>query len=686
LHNSQWSTRRLDGGQGKHAATKASVPEYYVTLIEHLPEPSVLVAPNSECLVVNRQLGRVAGANRNAPVRALFSQASWEKVEPVLETARSGVLSRLTGPVFDPAGKRLGEGATLTPLRFAGEDQAHVLVQVDVPAARRQDLKDLAPTLLETPSFLDWFPDRVVLIEENETDAAVQARLELESGAPVPVEALGRCLYQCRQGEPQTLYLSPAAPIGSGIHEDRRVTEVRLVPGGQARQAAGTVMAILRPDVPCPTEIEENKRLATLDSLTELINRRAFLQSIGRAISDLKAGKKNGLAILYIDLDEFKKVNDIGGHEAGDIMLLKVAACLRQVAASDGVASRIGGDEFALALPANTQADVYRRADQILDGLDRIRVEVGNRIFTIGASIGAVYVEGLTEDSRVETAELLRLADSACLKGKRLGGRTVHVNKLSDAVPKESESAAPRPPEFSVFGTRDLALNALPIVCLASNEICGEEILLRIGSETEKDYSARVLISAAERDGYIAQVDSWTLDQVMDAASQRTGRRWLTVNVSVVSAADPVFRRVLAYRLRMNPLLATRLCIEISEKDFLREPSTVESFFEFVSGLGCQTAIDDFSGHWSALARFAQMKPDWIKLDAGLLRDIASDDIKLQLFRALTSAVHDLGIKSIAKHVETEDVALVLKTMQVTAAQGYHFGRPVPWPGAERID
>jgi len=635
---------------------------------------------------VNRQLARVSGVKQHESVQTLFSQSSWEEVEPVLDAARSGVLSRLAGPVLDRKGQHLGEGATLTPLRFAGEDQAHVLVQVDAPASHRSDLTEPAPRPFGTESLSEWFPDRVLLIGENETDAAVQEKLEQESGALVPVESLGRCLYQCRQGEPQTLYLSPAAPVARSIHDDRRVTEVRFVSAALAGQEAGAVLAILRPDVPCPAEIEENKRLATLDSLTELQNRRAFLQSTGRAVADLKSGKKNGLAILYIDLDEFKKVNDIGGHEAGDIMLLKVAACLRQVAAPDGVASRIGGDEFALALTTNTQADVYRRADQILDGLDRIRVEVGNRIFTIGASIGAAYIEGLTEDSRVETAELLRLADSACLKGKRLGGRTVHLNRLSDAEPDGSKNAPLRPPEFSVFGTRDLALNALPIVCLDSNTVCGEEILLRIGNETEKDYSARVLISAAERDGYIAQVDSWTLDQVMDAASQRTGRRWLTVNVSVVSAADPVFRRVLAYRLRMNPLLATRLCIEISEKDFLREPSTVESFFSFVSGLGCQTAIDDFSGHWSALARFAQIKPDWIKLDASLLRDIASDSIRLQLVRAMTSAVHDLGIKSIAKHVETEDVASVLKTMHVSAAQGYHYGRPVPWPGTDLMD
>ncbi|WP_150495872.1 bifunctional diguanylate cyclase/phosphodiesterase [Roseibium aquae] len=661
------------------------VPDYYVTLIEHLPEPAVLVAPDASIKVMNARFSQVSALRPGDPLKSVFAGKSWEEIEPVFRAARAGVLSSFDRPLFHEGVCLFAKGASLTPLRFHGAEQAHVLIQFDGAVEDRPPrLPAITPGGHEA-AWLGHFPDKAIFIGGTNCAETVWKMLQRETGGRVPFAEVEQCLIRSRAGDLAILHMAPVEPNTDMEEGPTLVWEVRLVPFGSPGEEPRPVMAIARGEVPCPVEIEENRRLAALDSLTELANRRAFLRFLKRALSSADRPRSSrDLAVLYIDLDEFKKVNDIGGHEAGDTMLLKVAACLRHIAGPGEIAARIGGDEFALALSVKSKAEVTRRASEILDGLDRIRVEVGSRVFTIGASVGAAYLDRRQEVENVDLAQILKLADAACLKGKRLGGRTAHVITVdSQQLPNQAREVTHRPIESSHFQTGDLALYCLPVVCLKRNDICGEEILLRIGGEQEQEeYSARSLVSAAERDGYIAQVDSWTLDQVMDAASERTGRRWLTVNVSVLSAADPVFRRVLAYRLRMNPLLASRLCLEISERDFLREPSTVESFFHFIKGFGCQTAIDDFSGNWPLLARVARIRPDWIKLDAGLVRGIESDEVKAQLLDVLANALDDLGSRVIAKHVESADAAALLKTMKIAAAQGYHYGRPQAWPCA----
>ncbi|MDN3721510.1 EAL domain-containing protein [Roseibium salinum] len=138
----------------------------------------------------------------------------------------------------------------------------------------------------------------------------------------------------------------------------------------------------------------------------------------------------------------------------------------------------------------------------------------------------------------------------------------------------------------------------------------------------------------------------------------------------------------MSQRLSVNPLLAAKLCLEIAEKDFLREPATVESFFKFVSGLGCQTAIDDFAGHWPVLSRLTGLRVEWLKLDPGLTQQVADEPAKAAILNGLVRAAHELGIKVVAKHVESAEEADLLRELDIEAAQGFHFGRPEPWPDA----
>ncbi|MFB9174084.1 EAL domain-containing protein [Roseibium salinum] len=619
----------------------------------------------------------------------LLSAAGWKRCEPVLSAAFSGVPAEVRGRITFRSGAPFCRHVMCTSLPLAGDLQA-VLVQFDmaetVPATGAGPSRRAPPKRPALPAeLLEHFPDDIVIFDGCES-AEEKAVMLLELiGSDREAGFLIEAIAGLEGDAPQTLYL----PEGSGLETAgyaavRQMCEIRLVPTPSLQEAENggrPAMAIIRHNVDCPHEVAENRRLAYLDPLTGLENRRAFTKVLERELKRLAADTETGLAVFYIDLDEFKKVNDLGGHDAGDDMLLRVAACLRLTLGEFGTAARIGGDEFAGMLPAANKEAALDVAERILDGFDRIRLEVGERVFTIGGSVGIAFVEGAMPLKQLDASVLLGLADRACLRGKRFGGQSVqlHAVQSNDCAEGGEVAALPEPGSFR---GNELTLYTMPIMCLKKNRICGSEVLLRLQGERAHELSSRAWISAAERSGFIAQVDAWTLDKVLDAADKNPSRVTLTMNVSAESARDPLFRDGLSQRLSVNPLLAAKLCLEIAEKDFLREPATVESFFKFVSGLGCQTAIDDFAGHWPVLSRLTGLRVEWLKLDPGLTQQVADEPAKAAILNGLVRAAHELGIKVVAKHVESAEEADLLRELDIEAAQGFHFGRPEPWPDA----
>jgi len=289
------------------------------------------------------------------------------------------------------------------------------------------------------------------------------------------------------------------------------------------------------------------------------------------------------------------------------------------------------------------------------------------------------YAADCSSVENCDGAGLLALADRACLRGKRFGGHSVQIHTVEPCDSSPAGTPVGGMPEPGSFQAGELTLYSMPIICLKKQKKCGAEVLLRLQGDRSHGLSSRAWISAAERSGFIAQVDCWTLDKVLDAAERSAVRTLLTMNVSAESARDSNFRDSLHQRLSVNPLLASRLCLEISEKDFLREPADISYFIKFVSDLGCQTAIDDFAGHWPVLSRLTGLRVDWIKLAARVPQDAIADPAKESLLRALVGATRGLGVKTIAKHVETREEADFLSTLDIDAAQGFFFGRPEPW-------
>lgn len=683
--------RERPGGAGAN-----SFAGFHTSLLEVLPHAAAYIAQDGSILVHNELFDAACAAlgveALPANLEGLFSGTSWRRCEAVLSAAFAGVPAEASGAIFLQSGEVFCHHLICTSfISLAGERRA-VLAQFELnneileAAGEKEDPGSQQPASDEAAGdkgFLQNFPDDVLVFDGSESMEEKAIMLLEVVNTDQDLNSLLELLASCEPGQPNTIYISERGGCELSLQtDDRLVCEVRLVPipsGSDDLSGRQPGLAVIRRNVDSPEEVAENRRLAYQDALTGLENRRAFTRALNREMNRMTADEEAGLAILYVDLDEFKKVNDLGGHDAGDEMLLRVAACLKLTLGEFGTAARIGGDEFACMLPVANEEAALEVARRILESFDRIRLEVADRVFTIGGSVGVAYVENGFLLGKFDAAALLGLADRACLRGKRVGGRSVQIHVVQSRDNPAPDSDLVEIPEPCSFNGNELTLYSMPISCLKQNKVCGIEVLLRLQGEHVAGMSSRAWISAAERYGFMAQVDAWTLDRVLDAAEQNFSRTLITMNVSAESARDPNFRDGLFHRLSGNQILASKLCLEIAERDFLRDPATVESFFKFVSGLGCQTALDDFAGHWPVLSRLTGLRVECLKLEAGLTQQVVEEPAKAAILSGLVKAAHELGIKVMAKHVGTAEEANLLRDLNIDAAQGFYFGKPEPW-------
>ncbi|MBO0346384.1 EAL domain-containing protein [Roseibium sp. CAU 1637] len=662
------------------------MPAIYTSLLEGLPIAAGIFTQKGKIIATNHALldrfKRPLSLGAPSAMADLFDAASHEKLLHGVLLAVGGQPSECIGVFSSLDGVPVAGEATFNPLPLPGVDEAFVLMQLRDAAA-----DDYAETQFAFSS--KGFPDQLISFSRDETPALCCRKLVSVTGQQVPQDQLEQVMESIRQGDTRTFYLRQDG-VDHAPDRGCLCTEVRLFPGEGGGRCP--VWAAVRPDVPCPQEIEENRRLAYQDGLTGLANRRAFLSGLEQQLDEKALEGNSLLAVLCIDLDEFKKVNDLGGHAAGDEMLQLVARCLDRLVVKCGQAARIGGDEFAAYAWVETEADAIELAQSICEGLSEIALTRGERIFTVGGSVGVSLLGENTEAASVEVPDLLHHADSICLRGKHNGGGNTALEwfrKVPQLPSMDGAPAAVPPqlsdlamvPDFIDLKLEDLELHAMPIVRLADLRPVGLEVLLRRREEDLGQTSPRRLLAMADRRGWLAQVDTWIMDQVIDTATAGGERSMVGVNVSAAAASSEGLRDLLQARLQGNPLLAGRLCIEVSERDLLREPDLMVSFLQQVTELGFQTALDDFSGHWSSMDRLIGLRFSWVKLNPSLTKAALGQRRKLVLLRCMVGALHELGVKVVAKHVETLQELEALKEIGVWGGQGYHIGHPSPWTG-----
>ena len=417
---------------------------------------------------------------------------------------------------------------------------------------------------------------------------------------------------------------------------------------------------------------------ASHDALTGLINRREFDNRLQLALQSARDGEGTH-ALLYVDLDQFKVVNDTCGHSAGDRLLRDVTALLQlHVRAADLIA-RLGGDEFGILVQHCSMEQALRIADQIRQAVRDYRFTWEQNTASIGASIGLVEINGDSES----VANLMSAADIACYAAKDAGRNRVHVYDSGEVSGRHREMYWVSRVTRAVDEGR-LELYSQPIVPMRADSPqlpAFIELLVRLRDDDGELVLPGEFIPAAERYNIVSAIDRWVLERAVGRLREHLAAGLepplLAVNLSGNSICERSFLDHVLAQLE-DPLMGRNLCFEISETAAITSLSQAVFFMQEVKKRGCRFSLDDFGTGMSSFHYLKSLPVDFLKIDGQFIGNLATDPVDRSMVEAITKVAGALGIATIAERVETAEALERLKQLGVDFAQGYHLARPEP--------
>ena len=415
---------------------------------------------------------------------------------------------------------------------------------------------------------------------------------------------------------------------------------------------------------------------ASHDALTGLINRREFDNRLQAAVHRAQKGEDQH-ALLYIDLDQFKVVNDTCGHQAGDRLLRDVTGLLQtRIRASDTIA-RLGGDEFGVLLEGCTLDQATRIAEGARQAIRDYRFVWGATTLSVGASVGVVEIKRDTEN----VAAVMSAADIACYAAKDGGRNRVHVYDSAGVSSRHREM------HWVARVTRAAEENRLelffqPIAAIGSQSPPRfHELTVKLRGDDGQLVPPSEFIPAAERYNAMSIIDRWVVQRAVGLLKERQARGaplpMLAVNVSGTSLNEQSFVE-LALAVLADPVIAGAICFEITETAAVTNLADAIHFMRELKTRGCKFALDDFGTGLSSFMYLRTLPVDFLKIDGQFIAQIAADPVDRSMVEAIGKVGRALGIATIAECVETAVVLEELKRLGVDFAQGYFIARPLP--------
>ena len=433
-------------------------------------------------------------------------------------------------------------------------------------------------------------------------------------------------------------------------------------------------------------DVRERRRLterlsyqASHDALTGLHNRYAFERRLQNAI-DNATGQATRSTLLYLDLDQFKIVNDTCGHAAGDELLKQLAEQLQGKLRSADTLARLGGDEFGVLLVNCPTSIAQRIAEGLLKVVSDYQFSWDEHSFRLGVSIGITELNEHTPDRH----QALREADLACFAAKRNGRHRQHTYSQSDAsVQQQSGELHWMSRLTNALEDNRLVLHAQTILPLAerAQHPIHFEVLIRMLDEDGDLVMPGAFIPVAERYGLMPRLDRWVIRHTLQTLSDSdlpTSQLLCSINLCGASLNDESLYDFIAEQIDQSGVAADSLCFELTETDAIANLLGARTFIERLRKRGCSFALDDFGSGHASYTYLKNLPVDYIKIDGGFIRDLLSEPLDQEIVQSLNRVAHVMGIRTIAEFVSDDEILAALREMQVDAAQGYAIGRPQP--------
>ena len=425
---------------------------------------------------------------------------------------------------------------------------------------------------------------------------------------------------------------------------------------------------------------EELSYQASHDKLTGLYNRHEFDIRLNQSL-DLAKHEGLNSTLCYMDLDQFKIINDTCGHIAGDELLKQISCSLKSELRESDFIARLGGDEFGVLLQGCSEDDAVRLATKLLHSVDKFHFSWEGTTFHVGVSIG---VAAITSDT-VSAHDILSLADVACYTAKDKGRNQIHIYQPNDQVLKRKRGDmlwasqirdALKNNSFALYQQRIIPTNP------TSTHKNHYEILLRIPDENGKLTSPMKFIGAAELYGLMTKIDDWVVKNCFKWITRNKKAmqniEQISINLSGQSLSSRQFLDTTTTLLETTKIDHSKICFEITETNAISNYERAIDFIYKIKSYGCKFALDDFGSGMSSFAYLKTLNVDYLKIDGSYVHNIVNNPIDRAMVEAVNKIGHAMGIETIAEYVEDQDVLNMLAKIGVDYAQGYGISHPAP--------
>ena len=418
---------------------------------------------------------------------------------------------------------------------------------------------------------------------------------------------------------------------------------------------------------------------ATHDPLTGLVNRAEFEERLDKALQSAK-DFENTHALLFLDLDQFKIVNDTAGHVAGDELLRQISALLAGQLRGRDTLGRLGGDEFSVLLENCPLDKASKVAEMLIDVVREYRFIWDQKTYQVGVSIGIVPIVAESTSRK----QLMHDADQACYVAKDLGrGRAYTHTEADSELTQRLGEKLQRKDISDALVSESFLLLYQPIIALDPEQTrlhTRAEVLLRMLDDENNVITPGAFLPAASRFGLMPQIDRWVIDRVFASYPHifmQNPDLVLSLNLSAPSIADESLAEFIVQMFEQTVVKPHQVCFEISETTLNHNLANASRLIERLQAIGCSFAVDDFGSGLASFTVLKDLKMDFVKIDGNLIRDICIDEIDFAMVESINSMAHLLDIKTIAESVDGEAGIEKLKSIGIDYAQGYYLGNLV---------